>query len=214
MKGIKGIKKTLAIGIIALFIGLATAPMMSGNSIIRVEKTTVQKNITPIELTIYQPNGAVTTEIQELTAEDIQTLEQLYITLNSATNKAEAQNILKAFIENIGKTKGALGCYIGKGLIPGRNIFSIGIGGIIRTRLYDIKITPLKLFRMWRYTDLGVTLITNGIIPTKFLWGRQIGCMAGFFGIHIYIPAEFGFQGRKSFSLFVGHTALASGFSF
>lgn len=41
----KEIRKIIAIGVIALFIGLATTPTITGSSVVKVEKTLVEKFI-------------------------------------------------------------------------------------------------------------------------------------------------------------------------
>lgn len=210
----ENMKKTLAIGIIVLFIGMALTPVISSSSIMKVKQTSkTTENSIPVEITQYQRDGKTSTATEELSAEDIQNLRDLVAALRGASNENEARDIVETFLS---KTSGLGGLIteIAKGPLPGYNILSVGVGGKLRKRFFDIKVTPIKLVRLWRYTNFGVTLTTQGILPDQFLWGRQIGYMAGFFGVHLYIPAEFGIQGRRSFSLFIGHASLAGGISF
>jgi hypothetical protein len=199
------IKKSISIGVIALFIALAVVPMSSAT----VEE---KETLIPIELSVVNADGSLGTKIISMTGEQVEEFIKLLDEIKDLTNRDSIlERILDFFRHN------GLRNYFSMELLqllPGKPIFSVGNGRSLLTR-YHARFQAKKIFAGWHYpSGFGCTLIWgDGIIapPTQVLLMRQIGFMIGFVGIYIYIPPLI--QGTASRTCFVGSTLFAYGIS-
>jgi hypothetical protein len=206
----KNAEKIMAVGVIALFLGLATTPVISG---LEIGERRQQVEEIPVEFSYYQADGKVVTKIQKLTLEELQALEELAVKLRDANNRVEALRIIKWFL-----TRSVI---IGKILesewleqLPGSPIFSFGVGRKVLAK-YHGEIHLKKLFNVWHYpSKIGLTVIWGeglSMSPTQILVQRQMGFMIGFVGLYVYIPPYV--TGMNSKSFFVGSASFAWGIS-
>ena len=204
----KGIKKTLAIGIIALFIGLAVTPLISGNNIVKVKKADVQKNTIPMEMLFCQTNGEISEKTVELTVDDIDTLEGLFNALQKASTEREFRSILESFLSHF--ANGKLFCiyeWLEKVVPQGSWIFSYGQG----RRLKDLDVKFNSLVKLWTYERGQTAILSLNKWGLKFQvhTGPQIGWMCMFGGVYFHFPAEFSQYGLKRNIFFFGKAACA-----
>ena len=197
--------KSISIGIIAIFIGLAFIPM-SGANIIENKETKL-----PVEISFYDNNGARIIEKIQLSISEINNIERIINELQNIQNEKQLEEKIEEFITFIGKTGINLNWLDN---LPGDPIFSFGKGPRFLSR-YHGRIQAKKIISMWAYpSGFGTTVIWgNGLVgaPTQILLRRQIGVMAGFVGLYLYIPPiRSGMTGR---TCFVGTTMFAWGVS-
>ena len=202
-------KKRIAIGIIALFIGLAFNPMIDAN-IIEKEETDI-----PIEISMYQNDGTISIETVKLTKDDIKVLDNFLQDIRNTQNEAEIEEKITDFLIYCNsKELGILSSSDWLENLPGRPIFSVGKGSRFIAR-YRGRLQIKKLFSAWSYpTGFGTTIIWgNGIAspPTQILLKRQIGFMIGFVGLYVYIPPFI--SGMSSRTFFIGSSLLSYGVS-
>jgi len=202
-------KKRIAIGIIALFIGLAISPMNSAN-IIEKEETDIHA-----EISVCQNDGTISKETVKLTKNDIKELDNLLQQMQNTQNEAEIEEkITEVLMYCNSKQIGTLSTTEWLENLPGRPIFSVGKGSKILSR-YHGRLQIKKLFSAWAYpTGFGTTIIWgNGITspPTQILLKRQIGFMIGFVGLYVYIPPFI--TGMSSRTFFIGSSLLSYGAS-
>jgi hypothetical protein len=200
-------KQSIAIGIITLFIGLAITPMSSA------ENNKIIEDIIPVEVTICQNNGIISTETIKLTNNDITTLENLIQKLQNVKNEEEIKEKITEFLKyNKGRGWARLLDLDWLQNLQGRPIISCGKGHKILTR-YHGRVQIKKLLTAWSYPDgFGTTVIWgNGITapPTQILLIRQIGFMIGFVGLYIHIPPLM--SGMSSRTMFMGSSLFAWG---
>jgi len=202
-------KKRIAIGIIALFIGLAFSPISSAN-IIEKEETDI-----PVEISMCKNDGTILIETVKLAKEDIKALDNLLEDIHKTQNEAEIEEKISDFLIYCNsKELGKFSSTEWLENLPGRPIFSVGKGSRLLAR-YHGRLQIKKLFSAWSYpTGFGTTIIWgNGITspPTQILLKRQIGFMIGFVGLYIYIPPFI--SGMSSRTCFIGSSLLSYGAS-
>lgn len=202
-------KKRIAIGIIAIFIGLAFTPMSSSN-IIEKEETVI-----PVELSMYQNDGTISIETVKLTKDDVKVIDNLLQDIKNTQNEAEIEEKISDFLIYCNsKEVGILSSTEWLENLPGRPIFSVGKGSRFIAR-YHGRLQIKKVFSAWSYpTGFGTTIIWgNGITspPTQILLKRQIGFMIGFVGLYVYIPPFI--SGMSSRTFFMGSSLLSYGAS-
>jgi hypothetical protein len=202
-------KKGIAIGIIALFIGLASTPMSSAN-ITEKEETDI-----PVEISICKNDGTTLKETVKLTKNDIKSIDNIIQDIQNTQNEAEIEEkITEVLIYCNSKQLGTLSTTEWIENLPGRPIFSFGKSSKFLTR-YHGRLQIKKLFSTWAYpTGFGTTIIWgNGIAspPTQILLKRQIGFMFGFVGLYVYIPPFI--SGMSSRTFFIGSSLLSYGAS-
>ena len=202
-------KKSIAIGIIALFIGLAITPMSSADINEKEEQ-----NI-PVEISFIENDGKITTETIKLTKEDIKALENLIQSLQTMKDEKEIIKKINTFFTNNYRYKyGNIFNLDWLENLQGRQIFSYGKGNKYIAR-YHARLQIKKLFSTWLYPEgFGTTVIWGkGIYspPTQILLKRQVGFMVGFVGLYIYIPPLM--SGMNSRTFFMGSTLFAWGAS-
>lgn len=202
-------KKGIAIGIIALFIGLAITPMSSANNIEK-EETNI-----PIEISVCQNDGTTAKKIVKLTENDVKALENFLQTLQNVKSEDEMQEkITEFFTYYSGNNLGSLFSLEWLENLPGHPIFSFGAGQKYLTK-YHGRVQVKKLFSAWHYPNgYGTTVIWgNGLAtpPTQILLKRQVGFMVGFVGLYIHIPPLI--TGMNSRTMFIGSSIFAWGAS-
>ena len=200
--------KSISIGIIAIFIGLAFTQMGSA-SIIENKETKL-----PVEMSFYDNNGAKITEIIQLSINEINKIENFINELQSIQNEKEFEEKIEEFITFIGRTGINFLDLDWLDNLPGKPIFSFGKGPKFLTR-YHGRIQAKKLISMWTYpSGFGTTVIWGdglAAAPTQILLRRQMGVMAGFVGLYLYMPPlRSGMTGR---TCFFGTTLFAWGIS-
>ena len=202
------LRKSLAIGVIALFIGLVFTPM-SGATVKETE------TMIPVELSVMNADGTIGTTMIEFSQK---TLDDLLDLLENLKNIQDKDTILERLSDLFDDhhTRG-LNSVINFELlekIPGSIVLSYGKGRGFLTR-YHGRIMAKKLISAWNYpTGLGATVIWgNGIThePTQVLLKRQVGLMVGFVGLYVYIPPLL--EGMGSSTFFVGSALFAHGVS-
>ena len=200
--------KSISIGIIAIFIGLAFTPMGSTSSIENKETKL------PVEISFYDNNGLKITEIIQLSINEIKTIEQFINELQNIQNEKDVEDKIEEFISYISKTGITYLPLDWIDNLPGNPIFSFGKGPKYLTR-YHGRVQVKKIFSMWMYpSGFGTTVIWgNGLTapPTQILLKRQLGFMVGFVGLYLHIPPLI--TGMTSRTCFFGTSALSWGVS-
>ena len=200
------IKKSIAIGIIALFIGLSFTPVSSAS--MTEPETTI-----PIEVGLVTDNGRFGTQTLSLTKEELTSLISIMDELKTLKNR---DSLLERLLDLFDNKKGLERIFDTDFLdvLPGNPIFSIGQGRELLAR-YHGRVQIKKLVSMWNYpSGFGTTVIWgNGLAsaPTQVLLQRQIGFMIGFVGLYIYIPPLL--ENMQSRTCFVGSSVFAWGIS-
>ncbi len=203
------LRKSLAIGVIALFIGLVYIPMSDAN-------VNEKELMVPIELSVMNADGTIGTKILELSEDVIYELTDLLDELNHAQNKHGIIERLSRFFNDHPSCSGLKGLISADLLekLPGNPIVSIGKGRSLAAR-YHGRVMAKKIITAWNYPDgLGATVIWgDGVTaqPTQILLKRQVGFMIGFVGLYVYIPPIL--EGMKSTTFFMGSSLFAYGIS-
>jgi hypothetical protein len=204
----KNARKIITVGVIALFLGLATTPMVSA---LNKEKSGQQEDVVPVELSYYQADGKVVIITQKLTAEDMKILEEFYAQLQDGRNSGLVWRIIEWLLSRLDMFD-KFGGSNWLDQLPGYPIVSFGTQRQLIPK-YIPSINLRKFFNFWRYsTMLGATVIWgNGLQspPTKFLLGKQIGFMIMFVGLHIQIPQLI--SGTGSLNFFLGSATFSWG---
>ncbi len=202
------LKRSIAIGVIALFLGMAIVPMSGA-------ERNETKTMIPIELSVMNTDGTIGTKVIELSQDVLNELVSLLDELKDVQDKNTILDRLSRFFRDHNHH----GC---DGLVnfelleklPGYPIFSYGKGRSLLTR-YHGRIMAKKLVSMWNYPNgLGTTVIWgDGIThaPSQILLKRQVGFMVGFVGLYMYVPPML--EGMDSSTFFVGSTLFAYGVS-
>lgn len=198
-------KKALAIGIIALFIGLSFTPMTSAT----IEE---KENKIPIQISSLAANGGLETKIISLSRSEALSLADLMDSLKR-TNKRPT-DLVDRIKDIFDKDDGLLDNVGLLSKLPGNPILSIGEGRELISR-YHGRVQLKKFVSMWNYPgDAGATVIWgNGLTapPTQILLQKQIGIMIGFVGLYVYIPPLL--ENMNSKTCFVGSAMFAWGIS-
>ncbi len=198
-------KKALAIGIIALFIGLSFTPM---NSAAIEEKETM----IPVTIRSISADGKLGSRIISLSKSDVNSLVDLMDSLRSTNRRStDLVNRIRDLFNRDDKLFDNFGLM---SKLPGNPIVSIGEGRELLSR-YHGRVQLKKLVSVWNYPgDNGATVIWgNGLTsaPTQVLLQKQIGIMIGFVGLYIYIPPLL--ENMNSKTCFVGSALFAWGIS-
>lgn len=198
-------KKTLAIGIIALFIGLSFTPLGSAQAQIEEKDTEI-----PIQIGSLTADGRITTQTISLSKAD---LSELLDIMGSLKKPGDLLDRLKDLFNQDQGLFDKLDIGLLSNL-PGNPIVSIGEGRQLLSR-YHGRVQLKKLVSMWNYPgDIGATVIWgNGLtsVPTQVLLQKQIGIMVGFVGLYMYIPPLLEDMNSKTF--FMGTAMFAWGLS-
>ena len=202
------LKKMTAIGIIALFFGLMIVPVNGAS----IEKT--EQKI-PVEFSMVNTDGSVGSQIISLTDEQIEQLQSLIDSIRYDHNQYNILDKLRHFLNSL-KIKGCDGLLHNRMLnIPGKFIASFGFNGELLNR-YHARTQIKKVIGAWHYPDYGFTYM-YGLGKDfgnrqQLLTFRQMGFMAGFAGIYIYIPDYAATV--PSCTFFAGYAAFAWGISY
>jgi hypothetical protein len=202
-------KKSIAIGIIALFIGLIFTPMGGANE-------SIPEADIPIQIGVINEQGVGETQTLSLSFEDAQGLVEALDWLNKGKNTQSAIDRIRSLFDGYNK-RGVNNLFDDKilDILPGNPIVSIGSGREILTR-YHGRLQIKKLFSIWNYPNgFGTTIIWgDGLTapPTQILLKNQIGFMIGFVGLYMYIPAIF--ENMPSKTCFIGSTLFAWGIAY
>jgi len=200
--------KSMSVGIIAIFIGLAFTPMGSA-SIIENKEIKL-----PVEMSFYDSNGEKITELIELSINEIYNIENFINELQSIQNEQEFEEKFEEFVTYLGKTGINYLNLDWLDNLPGKPIFSFGKGPRYLTR-YHGRVQVKKVYSMWNYpSGFGTTIIWgNGLAapPTQILLKRQVGFMFGFVGLYLHIPPLI--SGMTSRTCFFGTSMFAWGLS-
>lgn len=201
------IKKTLVIGIIALFIGMSFSPV---SSVATEEKETM----IPVQIGSLALDGTLGAQTISLSRAELDTLLEF---MESFKRPGQRLDALVEFIRSlIGRDRSSkiLDVEI-LGKLPGNPIVSFGEGRQYLTR-YHGQFQFKKLISAWHYpNNAGATIIWgDGILspPTQVLLQRQLGIMIGFVGIYLYIP-PISAENINSRTLFLGSAMVARGIS-
>lgn len=202
-------KKTLAIGIIALFIGLSFTPLGSAQAQIEEKDTEI-----PIQIGSLTADGRIATQTISLSKAD---LSELLDIMGSLRKPGFRPGDLLDRLKDLFDRDQGLFDKLDIGLfskLPGNPIVSIGEGRELLSR-YHGRVQLKKLVSMWNYPgDIGATVIWgNGLtsVPTQVLLQKQIGFMVGFVGLYMYIPPLLEDMNSKTF--FMGTAMFAWGLS-
>jgi hypothetical protein len=200
--------KTITIGIIALFIGLAFTPVGSSS---RIEN---EETKLPVEISFYDDNGVKISEIIKLSINEINTIENFLNDLQNIQDEKELEEKIEEFIIYCSKTGINYMDLNWLDNLPGNPIFSFGKGPKYLTR-YHGRVQVKKVASMWMYpSGFGTTIIWgNGFAapPTQILLKRQLGFMVGFVGLYLHIPPLI--SGMTSRTCFFGSTVFSWGVS-
>lgn len=198
-------KKPLAIGIIALFIGLSFTPM--NGAAIEEKETRI-----PIEISAISADGRLGTRTISLSNAEILSLIELLDSLKKPNR--QPTDLLDRLRNLFDRDQGLLDNIGLLGNLPGNPIVSVGEGRELLSR-YHGRVQLKKFVSMWNYPgNVGATVIWgNGLTapPTQLLLQKQIGIMIGFVGLYIYIPPLLDDMNSKT--CFVGSALFAWGLS-
>lgn len=201
------IKKTLVIGIIALFIGMSFSPV---SSVATEEKETM----IPVQIGSLFMDGTLGAQTILLSRAELATLQEF---MESFKRPGQRPDVLINFLRSLigrDRSSGLLDLGI-LSKLPGNPIVSFGEGRQYLTR-YHGQFQFKKLITAWHYpNNAGATIIWgDGLLspPTQVLLQRQIGIMIGFVGIYLYIP-PISAENVNSRTLFVGSAMYARGLS-
>ena len=201
--------KSITIGIIALFIGLAFTPMGSSYEINNEEIKL------PVEISFFDKDGEKITEIIQLSINQINTIENYINELQNIKDKKVFEQKIAELISYFTKTGINNMNLDWLDNLPGKPIFSYGRGPKFITR-YHGRVQVKKLASMWVYPNgFGTTMIWGDgftVPPTQILLKRQVGFMVGFVGLYLHIPPLI--KGMTSKTCFFGTTMFAWGTSF
>ena len=202
-------KKSIAIGIIALFIGLIFSPMGGAT------ESKPEADI-PIQIGLINEHGVDETLTLSLSREEtaglVDALDWLHKGINTEKAMDRIQSVLKAY-----NRRGLNNLFDNKiiDILPGNPIVSIGSGREILAR-YHGRLQIKKFFSIWNYPNgFGTTVIWgNGLTapPTQILLKSQIGLMIGFAGLYMYIPPVF--ENMPSKTCFIGSALFAWGIAY
>jgi len=202
------LRKSIAIGIIALFIGMVFTPI-SGATVKETE------TMIPVEFSVLNADGTIGTTIMEISQTMIEELIDIVEDLKNGNDHALILERLSTLFN----------CRQAKGLkdiinldfldnMPGSPILSYGKGHSLLAR-YHGRVAMKKLANIWNYqSNLGATVIWGDgftSAPTQILLKRQVGFMVGFVGLYMYIPPFM--KGMQSSTFFVGTSMFAYGIS-
>ena len=200
-------KKTLAIGIIALFIGLSFTPVSSAQAQIEEKDTKI-----PIQISSLTADGRIATQTISLSKTDLSDLLDIMDSLKKpGRNPGDLLDRLKNLFDRDNGLFDDIGLL---SKLPGNPIVSIGEGRQLLSR-YHGRVQLKKLVSIWNYPgDIGATMIWgDGLtsMPTQVLLQKQIGIMVGFVGVYMYIPPLLEDMNSKTF--FMGSAMFAWGVS-
>jgi len=200
-------KKTLAIGIIALFIGLSFTPVSSAQAQIEEKDTKI-----PIQISSLTADGRIGTQTISLSKTDLSDLIDIMDSLKKpGRNPGDLLDRLKNLFDRDNGLFDDIGLL---SKLQGNTIVSIGEGRQLLSR-YHGRVQLKKLVSIWNYPgDIGATMIWgDGLtsMPTQVLLQKQIGIMVGFVGVYMYIPPLLEDMNSKTF--FMGSAMFAWGVS-
>jgi hypothetical protein len=199
------IKKALAIGIIALFIGISFAPI-NGATIEEKESRI------PIQISSISADGKLGTQTISLSESEIISLIDLVDSMKKpGRHPGDLWDRLRDLFNLDDGTLGDIGLL---SKLPGNPIVSIGEGRELISR-YHGRVQFKKLIGVWNYPgNNGATIIWgDGLtsVPTQILLQKQIGIMFGFVGVYVYIPPIL--EKMNSKTCFIGSALFAWGLS-
>lgn len=200
-------KKTLVIGVIALFIGLSFSPVSS-------VPTEEKETMIPVQIGSLAADGSLGLQTISLSKMELATLLEFMESFKRPGQRID--DLLERIQSLFGrdKTNGLLNIEL-LGKLPGNPIVSYGEGRQLLTR-YHGQFQFKKLISTWHYpNNAGATIIWgDGMLssPTQVLLQRQIGIMIGFVGLYVYIPPITA-ENINSKTLVVGSAMFARGIS-
>jgi len=199
------VKKALAIGIIALFIGLSFTPINGAE----IEE---KESRIPIQISSITANGVLGTQTISLSESEILSLIDLVDSMNK--NNRRPGDLWDRLRDLFNPDDGVLGDIGLLSKLPGNPIVSIGEGRELFSR-YHGRVQFKKLMSIWNYpSNNGATIIWgDGLtsVPTQILLQKQIGIMFGFVGVYVYIPPIL--ENMNSKTCFIGSALFAWGLS-
>jgi hypothetical protein len=202
------LRKSIAIGIIALFIGMVFTPI-SGATVKETE------TMIPVEFTVLNADGSIGTTVMDIS----QTMLEELIDIVENLKDGNDEDLILEKLSTLFSSRQAKGL---EGVInldfldnlPGSPILSYGKGRSLFSR-YHGRVMVKRLANIWNYqSNLGATVIWGDgftSAPTQILIKRQIGFMVGFVGLYMYIPPFV--KGMQSSTFFMGSTMFAYGIS-
>jgi len=198
-------KKALAIGVIALFIGLTFTPVSSAPA---EEKETM----IPIQIKSLTADGRIGTQTISLSRDKALCLADLLDSMKMINRRPK--DVVDRMKDLFDRDKGLFDDFGLLSKLPGNPVVSIGEGRELISR-YHGRVQLKKFVTMWNYPgDVGATIIWgNGLTsaPTQVLLQKQIGILIGFVGLYIYIPPLL--EDMNSKTCFIGSAMFAWGIS-
>ena len=198
-------KKTLAIGVIALFIGLSFTPISSA----QIEE---KDAMIPVQIRSLTADGRIGTQVLSLSKSEASSLVGLMESLRKSNQRSG--DLVERIRDLFDRDKGLFDDIGLLSNLPGNPIVSIGEGRELFSR-YHGRVQLKKLVSMWNYPgNNGATIIWgDGLTspPTQVLLQKQIGIMIGFVGLYIYVPPLL--EDMNSKTCFIGSALFAWGIS-
>ena len=201
------IKKMFVVSIALFFVGISISPIIASYP----EKT--EKSTIPVQISMTQKEGIISTISEDLHIDDIEILKDI---INRVQSKTKTVNLID-LIQILSTLFGKSGNIDLLSLLDGSKYIVFGVGQenhLLPTALLKVKFH--KYFYLWSYTsEWSTSILFKGLLSmsqAKNLQGRQIGFMVGFNGLYIYIPDWV--PGLKSTSLFIGTSSFAWGMAF
>ena len=204
-------QKGMILAIVALFISVSAAPILTAESQIQEEQTI------PVEIMSVQQDGTYSTETFKLTTDEITSVITKIQKINDAVTTAKDRFSLIDMLLNLlrGNSNNPLlsriiQAILGNGLNIDQKFVASAGWGLNLNPMKDMKTDIIRPITFWHYAPMSdamqvpsttAVLQFNPSFKIKTAIGGQIGCMLGFKGIYVFIPEQYPTQ---SFTFFAG----------
>ena len=210
-------KKSMVIGIIALFISISMVPAFSS------ETTSIkQSKTTSVKYATIEADGTFAYQTIELTEEEIAQLQNNIATLTdliqSQPDKTSLLNLLMRYLDNNDYPflSRLITYLLSQEFFKNKDIIISQGWNYNFNPFKKTSIDFMKTIAVWRYMESSSIMAlpsTTAIInfdpmEIKTLTGSQMGLLLRFKGVSIHIPQDFP---QESFSFFIGFTRYAGG---
>ena len=201
-------KKTMIIGVIALFVSVSMAPLISATQLQEEETYAV-------EYSMINPDGSISEETVLLDAEELALLQgrlsKLLDLLRSTTDKNLLISLLMSFLtgSNHPIFSKIVQYFLSSELLNGRQIVASQGWGYTLNPFKKTSTDIIKPVTIWKYAASSDTLpipSTTGVLrlnplEMKTFGGSQLGVMLRFRGIYVHIPQQ---MPAMSYTFFLG----------
>jgi len=207
-------KKTMIIGVIALFLSASVAPLISA--------TQTEEENYAVEYAMVNADGSISEESMVLNAEELSLLQirlsSLFDLLKSTNDKSILFNLLLNYIngEDFPVVSKIVEYLLGSELLEGRQLIISEGWGYDLNPFKKMSTDIIKPVTLWKYGELSdifpvpstTAVLKLSPFEVKTFTGSQIGLMLRFRGIYVHIPQQMPMQ---SFTFFLGSAKYVFG---